>query len=75
MNKYYLTQEQWNEMVTAQLKETGKDLDAGTAKLVPYKEARARIMKHIEDIAEKEHVRTALSYQANYSYETDAAPV
>ena len=75
MDKYDLTQEQWDEMVTAKLKETEKALDAGTAELVPYKETRARIMKHLEEIAEKERAKTALSYQANYSYESDTAPV
>ena len=71
MDKYDLTQEQWDEMVTAQLKETEKALDAGTVKLIPYKEARARFMKRIEEIAEKERVKTVLSYQPNYSYESE----
>ena len=55
MDKHDLTQEQWDEMVTDQLKETEKTLDAGTAVFAPYKEVRARIMKRIEKAAEKEH--------------------
>ena len=75
MDKYDLTQEQWNEMVTAQLKETEKALDAGTAIFVPYKEVRARIMKRIEEAAEKERSETVLAYQTNYSYESDKVTV
>jgi len=71
MDKYNLTQEQWDEMVTAQLKETEKALDAGTVEFVPYKEVRAKIMKRIEEAAEREHSKTILSYQANYSHEPD----
>ena len=70
-----MTQEQWNEMVTAQLKEAKRDLDAGTAKLVSYEEARARIMKRIEQAAEKERSETALSYSATQSYESNTVSV
>ena len=75
MDKYDLTQEQWNEMVTAQLKEARRDLDAGTAKLVPYEEARERIMKRIRQAAEKERSEVALSYSNTQPYESTAASV
>ena len=75
MDKYDLTQEQWNEMVTAQLKEARRDLDAGTAKLVPYEEVRERIMKHIEQAAEKERSETALSYSATQLYESNTVSI
>ena len=75
MDKYDLTQEQWDEMVTAKLKEMEKALDAGTAELIPNKEAHAQIMRHIEEIAEKERARTALSYQTDYLYEPDRVTI
>jgi hypothetical protein len=75
MRKYDLTQEQWDEMVTAQLKETEKALDAGTEELIPYKEARARIMQLIEEAAEKERAKTALSFQTSELYEQDSVTV
>ena len=75
MDKYDLTQEQWDEMVTAKLKETEKALDDGTAVFVPYKEMRARLMKRIEEIAEKEHAKTAATYQISHTYEQDSVTV
>ena len=75
MDKYDLTQEQWDAMVTARLEETEKALDAGTAVHVPYKEMRARLMKRIEEIAEKEHEKAASSYQFSHSYEQDSVIV
>ena len=75
MDKYDLTQEQWDEMVTAKLKETEKALDDGTAVLSPYKETHARIMKHIEELAEKERAKTALSFQPDYTYESGSVTV
>jgi hypothetical protein len=75
MNKYDLTQEQWDEMVTAQLKETAKALDAGTEELIPYEEVHARIMKRIEAAAEKERTKTALAFQTNDLYEQDSVTV
>ena len=71
MDKYNLTQEQWDEMVIAQLKATEKALDAGTVELIPNKEAHAQIMRHIAELAEKEHAKTALSFQASHLYEPD----
>ena len=75
MNKYDLTQEQWDEMVTTQLKETEKALDAGTVELIPNNEAHAQIMQYIAKIAEKEHAKTALSYQTSQTYEHDSVTV
>ena len=75
MKKYDLTQEQWDEMVTAQLKETEKALDAGTEELIPYEEVHARIMKRIEAAAEKERAKTALAFQSNVLYEQDSVTV
>ena len=75
MDRYDLTQEQWDEMVITELKETQKDLDAGTAVLIPYKEVRAGIMRRIEEIAEKEHAKTAQSYQICQPYESDTVSV
>ena len=72
MDKYNLTQEQWDEMVTAQLKATEKALDAGIVELIPNKEGHDQIMKHIAEIAEKEHAKTALSFQASHLYEPDS---
>jgi diphthamide synthase subunit DPH2 len=54
MDKYDLTQEQWDEMVTARLKETEKALDAGTVEFVSNKEGHAQIMKHIAELAERQ---------------------
>ena len=71
MDKCDLTQEQWNEMVTAGLKETEKALDAGTAIFVPYEDMRKRIMKRIEEAAEKERSKT----RAGYAYESDNVTV
>jgi len=75
MDKYDLTQEQWDEMVTTQLKETEKALDAGTVEAIPNKEAHAQIMEYIAKIAEKEHAKTALSYETSYSYESNRVTV
>jgi predicted transcriptional regulator len=75
MDKYDLTQEQWDEKVTAKLKEIEKALDDGTAEFVPYEEARARIMKRIEEAAEKERAKTALSFETSYTYESDSVTV
>ena len=75
MNKYDLTQEQWDEMVTTQLKETEKALDAGTVEFISNKEAHAQIMRYIAKIAENEHAKTALSYQASQPYEHDGVTV
>jgi len=75
MDKYDLTQKQWDEMVTAQLKETEKALDAGTVEVIPNKEAHAQIMDYIAKTAEKEHAKTALSYQASYPYESNSVTI
>ena len=75
MDKYDLTQEQWDEMVTAQLKETEKALDAGTVEDIPNKEAHTQIMEYIAKIAEKEHAKTVLSYQTSHSYESNRVTV
>ena len=75
MDKYDLTQEQWEEMVTAKLKETEKALDAGTVEFIPNKEAHTQVMGYIAEIAEIEHAKTALSYQTSYSYEPDGVTI
>ena len=75
MDKYDLTQEQWDEMVTGRLKSAEKALKDGTAMLIPYKQARTEIMEHIQQIAEKERAKAALSYQSNYSYESESTTV
>ena len=62
-------------MVTVQLREARRELDAGTAKLVPYEEARERIMKRIEQAAEKERSETALSYSATQLYESNTVSI
>ena len=75
MDKYDLTPEKWDEMVTAQLKKTKKNLEAETVELIPFKEVNARLMRHIEEIAEKEHAKTALSYETSQLYESPNAPI
>ena len=70
MDKHELTQVQWDEMVTTQLKETEKALDSGTVDLIPFKEVSSRLMRHIEEIAEKEHAKAALSYETSQLYES-----
>jgi len=75
MDKYNLTQEQWDEMVTTQLKEASKSLDEGTAELIPNKQAHAEIIKYIGGIAEKEHAKTTSFYQASRAYGSDTSAI
>jgi hypothetical protein len=62
-------------MVTAQLKETEKALDAGTVEFIPNSEGHAQIMRRIAEIAEKEHAKAALAQQASHLYEQDSVTV
>ena len=58
MDKYKLTPEQWDEMVTAQLRETKKTLEAGTVELIPFEiydpfyseKNQAELSRRISDI-------------------------
>ena len=73
MDKYDLTQEQWDEMVIAKLDATQKELNEGTAKLFPFKKTHARVLKRIEEIAQKERAKTVLTLQTSYIDESETA--
>ena len=77
MNKYDLTQEQWNEMAKERTTETLKSLDEGSCELIPNKQAHAEIIEYIGEIAEKEHSKTTSFYQASHSrsYESNTSTI
>ena len=65
-----MTQEQWNEMVVAQLKETKKKLEAGTAVSMSQEEGLEIIMKQIRQAAAKERQEAEFQYSKAPAYES-----